>query len=520
MSTRTEPRGRGWQGPLSPSPAAAPAGTSANGRGAAPAGTVSARSAAAATRDSLPLRLIAFAALAAFATAHWALLVENAPSGRTLLVLLVATGGAAAIGLLSLAPLPRPALHALAAIAGVATLCLGLMAAGLPGRLLLPAHWSELTDGLDRGLAGVQGVDWPYDGPDEWIRRTILLGAPALLAIAATLTFWPARRGAAALRIAGLVALLLLYGTGVTEQDPGAPALRGLVLLLLIAAWLWLPRMPSREAGVAAAVVASVGLLSLPLAAALDGEHAWWDYKAWSWFGEGEAITFDWTHEYGPLDWSRKGATLLNVKSDRPHYWKAETLDAFDGFRWVRSPGADDNRYGPEVAYSESAPEGRWNYNEYNLNWDERIRFTVRSLSSTMVVGAGITLDVDGIPAARPTSDGTTRLRGGRRLERGDSYFVRTYAPNPTKAQMEGVFEGYSSDLIQYTQIYLPNQGETATEGIGLQGDAAREQAVLQRPYVYVPLRGNPDPRNDALLARARTSGTRPTSGCTAWRRG
>jgi transglutaminase-like putative cysteine protease len=483
-------------GTLSPRPAVAAA-----GRGASPAGSGTARSPAAVTGDSLPLRLIAFAALAAFATAHWAMLVEDAPLGRTLLVLLVATGGGAVIALLSRVPLPRPAVHTLAAIVGVGTLVLGLMAAGLPGRLLLPAHWSELTDGLDRGLAGVQGVDWPYDGPDLWIRRTILLGAPAMLAIAATLAFWPARRGAAALRIAALVALLLLYGTAVTEQDPGAPALRGLALLLLIAAWLWLPRMPSREAGVAAAVVASVGLLSLPLAAALDGEHAWWDYHAWSWFGDGEAIRFNWTHEYGPLDWSRAGATVLNVKSDRPHYWKAETLDSFDGLRWVRSPAADDNRFGPEVAFSGSIPEGRWDYNEYNLNWDERIRFTVRSLSSDMVVGAGVTLDVDGVPGARPSSDGTTLLPPGRRLERGDSYYVRTYAPNPTKAQMENTPQGYSSEMIGYTEIHLPNRGESATEGVGLQGDAARQQDALRRPVLFVPLRGNADPGNDALDA-------------------
>jgi transglutaminase-like putative cysteine protease len=471
--------------------------------GAARPGTGAARSLSALRRDSFALRLVAFGALAAFAMAHWAMLVENAPAGRTLLVLLVATGGAATIGLLSFAPLPRPALHALAAILGLVTLALGLMAAGLPGRLLLPAHWSELTDGLDRGLAGVQGVDWPYDGPDEWIRRTILLGAPALLAIAATLTFWPARRGAAALRIAGLVALLLLYGTAVTEQDPGTPALRGLVLLLLIAAWLWLPRMPRREAGVGAAVVASVGVISLPLAAALDGNRAWWDYQAWSWFGNGESIAFDWTHEYGPLNWSRAGATLLNVKSDRPHYWKAETLDSFDGLRWVRSRAADDNRFGPEVAYSGSVPEGRWGYNEYNPNWDERIRFTVRSLSSEMVVGAAITLDVDRVPGVRPSSDGTTRLPAGRRLRRGDSYFVRTYAPNPTKAQMEGVVDGFSSQWISYTEIHLPNPGESATEGVGLQGDAARELAALRRPVVFVPLRGNPDPDNDAQFAES-----------------
>jgi transglutaminase-like putative cysteine protease len=435
---------------------------------------------------------VAFAALGAFAIAHWAMLVEDAPVGRTLLVLLVATGGAGVLGLISQAPLPRPALHLLAAVVGLATLALGLMAAGLPGRLLLPAHWSELADGLDRGLAGVEGVEWPYDGPDAWIRRTVLLGAPALLAISATLAFWPARRGAAGLRVAGLCVVLLLYGIAVTEHEPGTSALRGLGLFLLIAGWLWLPRMPRREAAVGAAVVLAVGVLSLPLVAALDGEHAWWDYRAWTLFGQGKTITFDWTHEYGPLNWSRAGTTVLNVKSDRPHYWKAEALDSFDGLRWVRSPGADDNRYGPEVAWAGSVPEGRWDYNEYNPNWDERIRFTVRSLSSTMIVGAGVTLRVDGAGAARPSSDGTTLLGRGSKLEKGDSYFVRAYAPNPTKAQMEGVPRGYSQALIGYTAIQLPNPGESATEGVGLQGDAARQQAALRRDTVFVPLRGDP----------------------------
>ena len=91
--------------------------------------------------------------------------------------------------------------------------------------------------------------------------------------------------------------------------------------------------------------MASIGVLSLPLAAVLDGEGAWWDYQAWSWFGEGKVVTFNWSHEYGPLDWPRDGTTLMNVSADRPHYWKAETLDAFDGFRWYRS--GDIDRRGP-----------------------------------------------------------------------------------------------------------------------------------------------------------------------------
>ena len=266
--------------------------------------------------------------------------MEDAPRGRTLLVVLIATAGAALLGLLGRARLPRAAVLGLAALVSLTTLCLGLMAAGLPARLLAPGNWNELFDGLDRGLAGVQGVDWPYDGPDEWIRLTILLGAPFLLGLAAAIGFWPARRAAPLLRVLALVVLLVLYGTAVTEQDPGQPLLRGLGLLVLMAAWLWLPRLRPREAAAGAAVVAGVGVLAMPFAAALDGDSPWWDYRAWSWFGGGRSITFDWSHQYGPLDWPRDGTTLLNVRSDRPHYWKTEVLEAFNGFRWIPVRGS------------------------------------------------------------------------------------------------------------------------------------------------------------------------------------
>ena len=466
------------------------------GRAPAPAGAgaptalvpdESAEPAVATTGDSLVMRLAAFGALATFGAVHWSMLVEDPATGRALLVVLVATGGAAALGLLGRAPLPRAAIQTLAALIGLVTLALGLMAAGLPGRLLLPAHWGELADGLDRGLAGVEGVEWPYAGPELWIRRTVLLGAPALLAIGATLAFWPARRATAVLRFAGLAALLLLYGAAVAERDPGQPALRGLLLLLLVGAWLWLPRLPRRETVIAAAVVASVGVLSVPVAVALDAESAWWDYRGWNLFGSGEVITFDWSHSYGPLDWSRAGATVMNVKSDRPHYWKAETLDTFDGLRWSRSTDLDDTGSGTQVAYTEERIEGRWDYFEYNLDWDERIRFTVRSLSTQFVVGAGEVLDVDGVPA-RLSSDGTTRLPEGERLEEGDSYSVRAYAPNPTKAQMRGVLDSYAQNLVRYTEIQLPNPGDSAIDETAA---PAFVDPGAGRERVFVPLRGS-----------------------------
>jgi protein-glutamine gamma-glutamyltransferase len=467
--------------PLAPKPAAA--GPAQALPGTAPI--------AATTTDSVPVRLAAFAALAAFGAAHWTLLVEQAPVGRVLLVVLVAIAGAGALALLGRAAgrVPPAALHAAAAAIAAVTLLVGLMAAGLEGRLLLPAHWDELGDGLDRGLSGIQGVDWPYNGPEEWIRLTLLLGAPFLLAIAAALAFWPARRAGPLLRVAGLVVLLLLYGTAVVEYDPGEPLLRGLALLVLVAAWLWLPRLPAREAAVGAAVVASVGILSLPVAAALDGDRPWWDYRAWTLFGGGKSVTFEWSHEYGPLDWPRDGTTLLNVESDRPHYWKAEVLDTFDGLRWIRTRQSDNEGVGADLAFKSNEFSPPWNYFEFNPKWNETIKFTVRSLSTELVVGAGITYRVDGLNV-QPSGDGTARLLGDQ-LERGDSYTVRAYAPDPSAAQMRGVLDGYAGDRIRYTAIYLPEPGDSATEGVGLEG-AARQEALFSRPKVFMPMRGEP----------------------------
>jgi protein-glutamine gamma-glutamyltransferase len=483
-------------------PAAATAGAPASG--ARPAG--SATSARTAELRLALIRLATFAALGLFGAAHWAALVVGASFGRTLLVVLVAAaGGAVLIGLgladtrrfltRALGGRPRGAralILALTLLTGFATLCLGLGAAGMPLRLFGPENWAELSDGLDRGLGGVQGVNWPYDGRDWWIRQTILLGAPFLLAIAATLTFFPTRRGASVFRAAGLVVLLVLYGTAVVEHDPGEPLLRGLVLLVLVAAWLWLPRLAAREAAVGAAVVMAIGILSLPPAAALDGERPWWDYRAWNWFGAGTPITFSWNHEYGPLDWPRDGTTLLNIRSNRPHYWKAEVLDGFDGLRWVRTRDTEILEDHAELPAHFGFPQGRtWELREYNPRWDEEIEVTVRSLTSELIVGAGITHEVDGV-RARYSADGTTTLLGDP-LEEGDEYTVHAYAPDPSRNLMRRSTEdGYPNDYSRYTRIFLPDPGESATEGVGLQGDAARTEAFETRESVTVPMMNEP----------------------------
>jgi transglutaminase-like putative cysteine protease len=438
-------------------------------------------------RDSTRLRLAAFAALATFAALHWVTLVVHPPGGKAFVAVLVATAGGAALAALARPRLPAALTAALAVLVAVATLIVAMVAIGVPARQLFPAHLGEFFDGVDRGLVGVSHVDWPYGGPDPWVRLTLLLGVPAILTVAGALAFWPSRRGVGPRRAAALVLLLVLYAVPATERPIGEPLVKGFVLLALVAAWLWLPRLSPRQALPAVAVVGAVGLVAMPLAARLDADQPWWDYTAWTPFGGGKDISFDWNHSYGPLDWPRAGTTLLNIRSRKPHYWKTETLDRFDGFRWLHSQENDQSTPRSELPSIPAGPRGPWRYFTYNPRWDASVRVTVRALRSDLVVGTGTTYAVDGAGSTAASADGTT-VRLAEPLTQGDSYTVHGYVPEPTPAQMRGAPTAYPAQVAQYTSLFLPRRGENAF-GEGTRGDASRSADPPPRP-VEVPFRG------------------------------
>ncbi len=376
---------------------------------------------------TVAVRLAIFAAFATYGAAHWAMLVARPSAAVVLATVGAATACAVALALLDRSQLPRRTVLAFAALTVLAALAAGLVATGIEPRLLFPTGWGELADQLDRALLGVQGVDWPYDGPDGWIRLTILLGAPLLLTAAAALSFWPASPEARPpLRGAALVLLIAVYTLAVTTNSPGSPLLFGALLLALIAAWLWLPQRGVREWTAGAIVVAATALLALPAAAALDGDGPWLDYRSWSPFGADAGIAFSWDHSYGPLDWPRQGTTLLNVRSDHPHYWKAETLNSFDGVHWYRATGDEQRDLSAELPFDPnrvSFDSGTWSYGELNPDWNDEIQFTVRSLSTELLVGSGLTYDVSGRrpsrrrtapPSCSTRSDAATATRSGR----------------------------------------------------------------------------------------------------------
>ena len=401
-------------------------------------------------------RLIAFAALAAFATLHWFTLLADPPLARAILLVAIVVAGSAlllAIGASSLAGRrTRSAVVALWCLSGLVallTLAAGLLAAGLPLRLLPPWQWGELGARLDPALGRLDELGVPYTGDATWVRRAILFGAPVLLTLAAALAFWPARRARtrSALRLAGLIALLALFGIAVAWDSRGAELPLGLALLGLIAAWLWLPRLATRRsAAIGFATVGLAAAMALPASAALDGDRAWWDYRAWNLLSDGAPTSFRWEHSYGPLDWPRDGTTLLRVRSDEARYWKAEVLDSFDGRRWQRAPLEESPAQSAFARYGQADAET-------HPGWLESADFEIGELRSELVFAPG-TAERTSINLS-PSADGTTTT-GADPLTSGDVYTVEAYVPDPTQAQLRGADRSYSPELAPYTSLELP----------------------------------------------------------------
>jgi transglutaminase-like putative cysteine protease len=341
---------------------------------------------------------------------------------------------------------------------------------------------------LDRGLEGLRTVTWPYGGNEPMVRLTILLAIPAILVLAAALAFWPVRRHPGFDSVA-LVLLIAFYTVAITDQNFGGELGRGVVLLLLIAAWVWLPNVNRRGALAGAAALATAGLFALPVAAALDSERPWVDYASWGIGADAHSTaTFEWNHRYGPLNWPRSGRTLLAVRSADPHYWKAQTLDYFNGLRWVHTRARS-------AINAELPPP------PLNPRWNERISVTVRDLRSDDVIGAGMILDAEGdLGLAVPSGDGTVRLVE-RPLERGDSYTVQAYVPDPSAAAMRAAPDAWSEQLRKYVGLSLPPAGRTA------RGGSISNERYLNGDQLVLPFRNQTVDRFElAALRKVRRS--------------
>jgi protein-glutamine gamma-glutamyltransferase len=420
-------------------------------------------------------RFAVFAALAVFAAVHWSGMVDPAPAGRLVLSAAVAAaGGLALIGIGRLG-LGRAPTGALAAACGVLTVVAGLATVGVAPGLLLPTGWEELGRNLDTGLAGLAGdVEYPYRDGAAWSRLAILSVAPLALGLAATLAFWPAReRGRRLLGVLALVLLVALYAAGIAVTSPDGGLIRGVLLLALVGAWLWLPALRWRDALVATALVAAAGALAVPAAAQLRGDP-WLNYKNWT-LRAAEGATYSWGHSYGPIDWPRFGTQRLAVASRHPHYWKAAVLDRFNGVRWMRSDEASLGARDVSDSGRQVVPPGS------DPRWIREFTVAIHDLKSDLVIASGTPIRIIGVEDASTAPDGTT-VSLGESLGNGDSYTVRAYIPDPTADEMRAAPQEYPRELAEHTMFELPAEvthpGAPSEDG----GEVLPVETVVTQP--------------------------------------
>jgi hypothetical protein len=426
-----------------------------------------------------------FAAVAFVGLAQWSRLVSHSPMIKLLFALgVVCLGARLLLGVR--AGSDRGLTQTLLAFAlAIATFCGALIVAGLPARLLLPAHWGELLGNVGDGLRGIEDAAVPYGGGNAWVALDFALGGIAITAIAAAVAFWPAERRDRR-RVVALVLLLASYAVPIALYAPGAELFWGLILLFLSAAWLWISRLHGARRNIALAVAFGAGVLALPIAARA-GDEPLVDYRSWDWFGASASVSFNWDHTYGPLQWPNDGTTMFSVKTDRPLYWKASVLDRFNGVAWQRARSGDPAAVAEQSARANMPGGG---LNQLHPGWVQAAEVKIDGLQTSLVIGAGTPLSVTGVQPINASPDGTLQHPGGA-LDGSTDYKFVTYDPDPTVEQLQDAPARYSAGrFAPLTLLGLPSTGSSSAETLAMPlwgtRSAAIDKRVLGSPYADV----------------------------------
>ena len=372
-------------------------------------------------------RAVGFAALCGFGLLHWMAMVEPAAPLRVPAALAVALLAAARPVLL------LPALPA------------ALLAGGLAPGDLWPGRWDDAAASIRAGLEGVGGARLPYAGSDPDIRLVIGLGG-ALLVLGAALL-------AVRSRAAGLIALGFLYGIPASAMHFEAEFLRGALLALLVVAYLRLERLRAADLAPALGLATAGAVLALAAGPALDRDRPWLDDESLARDGIASALAeFDWDHDYGGIVWPRDGREVLQVRAPRRTYWKAQTLDVFEGGTWRTDavPGAAPE---PAAQLIGVDPDNR-------ERWTFPVDVSVRNLRSPTMPLAAVAESV-AMAGEEPEMTGLGTWAIDRDLRRGDAYSARVYVPQPTGAELRSAVPSYSGWVLQNLsfEVEVPSQG-------------------------------------------------------------
>lgn len=429
------------------------------------------------------VRLVIFFAGTTMAALAYVHLLREAPVGVAVAVGSVATacGAALALGAVGTARLsgtPRRTRTARVAVVVMVTLLsleLGLLVVGVPVHLIAPWRWGALAQEVNGGLGQLGSWIWPYTGSSQWARLSVLMLLVPATTLMALLFFWPAREGAGARRLGALAIAVALALSGMSNTRGGGWREQGLLLVVLVFAWLWLPTLRSSQLARAACWTAACALAALIVAPLLGVSHGWISFETAleggpkpAHLGQPVAAANDFKGTqamlYGPIEKSRSQEAMVTVRASQPPgLLRVTSLDRFDGLRFIRTDAP------PETSATDIAAGAE-------ASWHQSAEVTVEGLRSNLLVGtSGLITRVawtgNRAPPLRRAADGTLSL--GSPPAAGTSYTVLSYTPKPTTAQLREAPSAVPGSYLPYTEFELPPASASALAAPQLASEAA-----------------------------------------------
>ncbi len=375
-----------------------------------------------------PRTVLLYVPAAALLAANWLRLEQPRAGAWSVLAL---AGLALTVALGRPAWLRAPILVAAAlAATNIAFAGASLTSASVPNAPWLP---TGLPSAVTEGLLSFYDVTLPLDPRLHPFMHGVLLLAVFGFCLAVGLLI-AARRPLGA-------ALVVLVGTGwpATLEPGGGDVARGL-LALLVVLLLLVGCTRSAPSRLSHALVASSAACMMALAAAASpavARSGLLDWQRWDLYTKPDravSVAYVWHSTYDGLHFPRHSTIVFTVKApERPLYWRATTLDVFDGRGWEEAPlpTAAERIAGRDVVPDDPPIP--------SLRGERLVRqkVTMRALRDTHLVAASIPVAyrTDDLGLVNYAAGGIALTPSG--VARGASYSAWSLVAQPTPKRLQ-----------------------------------------------------------------------------------
>ena len=246
-----------------------------------------------------------------------------------------------------------------------------------------------------------------------------------------------------------------------------------------------------RQGTIAAAVVVIAAVLVSGVPAVAKGAFLGWE--TWEPSGKNKlpvSVSYVWDANYGALTWPERKTTVLTIEAPPiSRYWRATTLDVFNGDYWLEST----LEVQPDPLLDPLMPlAGR------NEKQQLRARVKVEALQDNRLIGASVPVryELDEDEFVLYQSTGTAYVPRG--VPRGSTYTSWSYAARPAPRALARSAPVYSAALDRYLVV----QTRTSTPPAPHFGSPGRREA-MERIFAENPSLGSYRPLYERALAIA-----------------